>query len=417
MILRRINPVVNQVKKIVICCLAIVVCTGFEKKAFAVDFSEGQFRARMGKGLAYRTQDKDFKVSLTGVLQADGVWLNTNETLVPTNSGIRRGRLMFGMQLYRDWDMRATYDFTADPLDERGFQNLYLRYSGIHRTRVYLGNMQEPIGLDWLTSSRTTLFMERAQMTALIPPLHLGMAASTHGRNWAAFAGLFGEQLRDGIDVKNGWGVSGRVVYTPIQTRQNILHVGLSGSHREPAENARSFVSSSRTFNVENARFSSLGPVRNFSEILSAELAAMRGPMSMQFEYLRTFTGKQQALEPPEFDSWYIQAGWVVTGEKRSYSRTTRTFDGVKPNSRLGLNGGTGAWEVGVRYSELSPVGQKQFGNKETNLTLGINWYPTDYMRVMANYIWVRSDLDFSRNSSPQNEHANIFAMRLQVQF
>jgi phosphate-selective porin OprO/OprP len=157
--------------------------------------------------------------------------------------------------------------------------------------------------------------------------------------------------------------------------------------------------------------------VRNFSEILSAELAAMRGPMSMQFEYLRTFTGKQQALEPPEFDSWYIQAGWVVTGEKRSYSRTTRTFDGVKPNSRLGLNGGTGAWEVGVRYSELSPVGQKQFGNKETNLTLGINWYPTDYMRVMANYIWVRSDLDFSRNSSPQNEYANIFAMRLQIQF
>lgn len=139
--------------------------------------------------------------------------------------------------------------------------------------------------------------------------------------------------------------------------------------------------------------------------------------MSMQFEYLRTFTDKQQALEVAEFDSWYIQAGWVVTGEKRPYNRTTRTFDGVKPNSRLGLNGGTGAWEVGVRYSELSPVGQRQFGNKESNLTLGINWYPTDYMRVMANYIRVRSDLDFSRSPSLQNEHANIFAMRFQVQF
>lgn len=417
MILRRINPTVDQMKKIVTCCFAIVVCTGFEEKAFAADFSEGQFRARMGKGLAYRTQDKDFKVSLSGVLQADGIWLNTNEALVPTNSGIRRGRLMFGMQLYRDWDVRATYDFTADPLDERGFQNLYLRYSGIHRTRVYLGNMQEPIGLDWLTSSRTTLFMERAQMTALIPPLHLGIAGNTQRRNWAAFAGLFGEQLHDGVDVRNGWGVSGRVVYTPIQTRQNILHVGLSGSHREPAENARSFISSSKTFNVENARFSSIGLMQNFSEILSTELAVRHGPMSMQFEYLRTFTDKQQALEVAEFDSWYIQAGWVVTGEKRPYNRTTRTFDGVKPNSRLGLNGGTGAWEVGVRYSELSPVGQRQFGNKESNLTLGINWYPTDYMRVMANYIRVRSDLDFSRSPSLQNEHANIFAMRFQVQF
>lgn len=404
-------------KKILVFCIAIGVCAGFEEKAFAVDFSEGQFRARMGKGLSYRTQDRDFKASLTGVLQADGIWLNTNESLTRADSGIRRGRLTFGMQLYRDWDIRATYDFTADPLDERGFQSLYLRYSGIRRTQIYLGNMREPIGLDWLTSSRNTLFMERAQMTALIPSQHLGIAANTHGRNWAAFVGLFGERLQDGVDVKNGWGVSGRVVYTPIQTRRNVLHVGLSGSHREPNEDARPLTRINRAFNSENARFSSIGRVRNFSEIFAAELAASHGPALMQFEYLRTFTDKQQTLKPPEFDSWYIQAGWIVTGEKRQYSRTARTFSGVKPNSRFSLNGGTGAWEVGVRYSELSPIGQRQFGNKESNLTLGVNWYPTDYMRVMANYIRVKSDLDFSRRPSPQNEHANIFAMRVQIEF
>lgn len=397
--------------------ITVILFAGLVEKSFAIDFSEGQFRARMGNGLTYRTQDRNFKASLSGVLQADGVWLNTHERLIPTDSGIRRGRLTFGMQLYRDWDVRATYDFTADPLDERGFQNLYLRYSGIRRTQIYIGNMQEPIGLDWLTSSRNTLIMERAQMTALIPPLHLGVAANTHGRDWAAFAGVFGERLQDGFDENNGWGVSGRVVYTPIQTRQNVLHVGLSGSHREPAENAAPLTNIRRAFNAENARFSSIGRVRNFSQIFAAELAASHGPVSMQFEYLRTFTDTKQSLKPPEFDSWYIQAGWVVTGEKRRYSRISRTFDGIKPNSKFNLNGGTGAWEVGVRYSELSPIGQKQFGDKENNLTLGVNWYPTDHVRVMANYIRVQSDLDFSRKPSPRGEHANIFAMRIQVEF
>lgn len=397
--------------------IAVALFIGSGEKSFAIDFNEGQFRARMGKGLTYRTQDRDFKASLKGVSQVDGIWLNTNETLSSTDSGIRRGRLTFGMQLYRDWDVRATYDFTANPLDERGFQDLYLRYSGIRRTRIYLGNMREPIGLDWLTSSRNTLFMERAQMTALIPPLHLGMAANTYGRKWAVFTGIFGERLQDGINEGNGWGVSGRVVYTPFQTRQNILHVGLSGSHREPAENIRAFTNDHQVFDAEITRFSSIGRVRNFSQIFVTELAASHGPASMQFEYLRTFTDRQQLLKPPEFDSWYIQAGWIMTGEKRHYSRISRTFDGIKPNSKFNLNSGIGAWEVGVRYGELSSVGQKHFGAKENNLTLGVNWYPTDYMRVMANYIRVQSDLDFSRIPSPRNKHANIFAMRVQIEF
>lgn len=396
---------------------AVALFVGSGEKSFAIDFSEGQFRAGMGKGLTYRTQDRDFKASLSGVSQVDGIWLNTNEGLISTDSGIRRGRLTFAMQLYRDWDVRTTYDFTANPLNERGFQDLYLRYSGLRRTQIFLGNMREPIGLDWLTSSKNTLFMERAQMTALIPPMHLGVAANTYGRNWAAFAGIFGERLQDGINARNGWGVSGRVVYTPVQTRQNVLHVGLSGAHREPTENVGPFTNTHQAFDAETVRFSSVGRIRNFSQIFAAELAASHGPVLMQFEYLRTFADRQQLLKPPEFDSWYMQAGWVMTGEKRRYSRVSRAFDGVKPNSKFSLNGGTGAWEVGVRYGELSPIGQKQLGNKESNLTLGVNWYPTDYMRVMANYIRVQSDLDLSRIPSPRNEHANIFAMRVQIEF
>jgi len=388
---------------------------------FPADPEPSQLRAKLGQGIAFRTVDKNFSAKTGGLLQIDSIPVNSNNTLIHDNNGIRRGRMTLDMQFYRNWDLRATYDFTADQLDARGFQILYLGYKGIRRTHFKMGNLQEFVGLDWLTSSRYSKFMERAQMIALIPPLHLGITAQTYGDSWTLSTGLFSSRPIDGIHLDNGWGISSRFTFTPINNKKTILHLGISGAYREPGNERKnlhgSVVGSFNDFNAEGIRFSSLGRLNNASGIIGTEFAARHESLALQFEYLRTFDHHHSALDT-EFKSWYIQGSWLLTGEKHRYRKKQGVWGAVRPKRKTSFKQGIGAWEVALRYSELNAVNKTNLPiEAESNLTIGLNWYLQRYMRLMANYIHVRPTLGAENLSAKQEENANIFALRLQIQF
>jgi phosphate-selective porin OprO/OprP len=50
-------------------------------------------------------------------------------------------------------------------------------------------------------------------------------------------------------------------------------------------------------------------------------------------------------------------------------------------------------------------------GGKERNVTAGINWYLTRYMRMMFNYVWV----DAKRRGDLQTDRPQIFQLRMQL--
>ncbi len=381
-----------------------------------------QLRAKPGKGISFRTADSRFRAKVGGLLQMDTVPFNTNDRLIHDNSGVRRGRMTLNMRFDRDWNLRTTYDFTADQLDINGFQLFYLGYKGIARTHIKIGNLQEFVSLDWLTSSRNTVFIERAQMVSLVPPLHLGVTASTHGELWTASAGLFGSRPADGIQPENSWGVSSRVTYTPIKTKKSIVHFGVSGAYREPDNNRlnlqRSIAGSADDFNAESVRFSALGRINNIPGIINTEFAARHASLALQFEYLRTFKDDHFMTQDTGFDSWYVQGSWLLTGEMRRYRKKQGVFGTVKPGKKSNLAHKIGAWEVAVRYSELSAMGKTALPvESETNLTIGLNWYLQNNIRFMANYIRVHSHFNPMNALTAANEHTNIFVVRSQLEF
>ena len=76
-------------------------------------------------------------------------------------------------------------------------------------------------------------------------------------------------------------------------------------------------------------------------------------------------------------------------------------------------NGGAGAWEVAVRYSNLDLNDEDILGGDVDDLTVGLNWYINQYVRLSANYVSV---LNVSGGAHDDDE-PNLYEMRAQFAY
>jgi phosphate-selective porin OprO/OprP len=125
----------------------------------------------------------------------------------------------------------------------------------------------------------------------------------------------------------------------------------------------------------------------------------------------------------------YAEVMYNVTGEKWSDSYKSGTFGGIKPNSNFTSNGGTGAWQVGLRFSKFGVTDVVQAGsanNRTQNspdantTTVGINWLLNPNARVMFNYARTKfraavAPLDVTGATSAFDE--NVISLRTQINF
>src|SRR5690606_33898734 len=111
----------------------------------------------------------------------------------------------------------------------------------------------------------------------------------------------------------------------------------------------------------------------------NGEIAYMRGPFSVQGEY--AFMDADRSNRPdPTFEGGYVTVSYVITGERRRYSRSTGVLGGVR------VRKDRQALEVAARYSFLDLESETVSGGREENITLGLNWYLNRNVRIMANY-------------------------------
>ncbi|MEE8261626.1 MAG: porin, partial [Gammaproteobacteria bacterium] len=70
------------------------------------------------------------------------------------------------------------------------------------------------------------------------------------------------------------------------------------------------------------------------------------------------------------------------------------------------------------RYSTIVLDSRDIRGGEENNVTLGVNWYVNEQMRVMVNYIFVDTDIFANDNGLAQgNDSPQIVQMRFQYDF
>ena len=373
--------------------------------------STEKVQVRVKNGLQVRSADGDFALRLGGRLQVDSAWYNSDVRQFGDGTEVRRARIELSGRLFHDWGFRTAYDFADDSVN---ITDAYISYRGFSPVRLKVGQFQEPFSLEELTSSNDITFMERALPNALVPGYHLGGGVSGYGSfgstAWTGASGVFGEPVgsRSNDRVDDGWGLAGRFTLAPIHAKERVLHLGASLEYREPnGDNLVSYRTSPET-HVANISLVNTGDITDVSHTLSygIEGAWEMGPLSLQGEYIRSAI-ERDGLSDLSFDGWYGYASWFLTGESRPYDSRKGVFRRIKPKHRYG------AWELALRYSTLDLMDQDIEGGKEHNITVGLNWYPNQNLRFMANYI--RVDTDPSRDGV--SDDPDLFQIRGQVRF
>jgi phosphate-selective porin OprO/OprP len=357
------------------------------------------FKIKYKPGVQIESADKNFKAHVGGRIMVDSVWYDEDKSDLGDGTEIRRGRLFLSGTMYKVWDYKFQYDFTSS--GSGGIRDAYFRYKGLKPATLSVGNLKVPFSLEELTSSKYITFMERALPNVFAPGRRLGALLNAHGDYWTFAAGIYGDEVDGDVDDEGDepWEIGGRVTVAPLHEKTRALHLGVGAVYADPNDAGSVRFRQRPESHVTSARFVNTGSLDtdDFWRI-GPEVALVYGPFAVQGEYMHVGVNRSSGSDV-DFDGWYVEGSYFLTGESRAYSPKKGSFGRVKPKRNLG-DGGYGAWQVGVRYSTVDLTDEDVLGGEEDNVTIGLNWHVNPYIRFMFNAIWVNNDEDATGNAS-----------------
>ncbi len=384
-----------------------------------------------------------------------------------SGTDFRRARLGIDGRAFGDWDYNALIDFGgAGEEDAAHIQELWVQYSGLKPFHFKIGAYPPSIGLEDQGSTNGQLFLERPASADIARSLAGGdfrEAGSiwANGDWWYASGSVTGRLV--GVVNSTAVGISqpfdsqlgfiGRIGFTPIQTADGILEVGLHGSYvARPADvggpdtapgAARYTVTLQERpeLRVDGTRLISTGAISaQHASTAGLEAAGEYGNFFLQSEYEKFRIERRNltatALSDPDFSGWYIEGAYSLTGDKRRFNAATWAFDGPGVEHPFSVADRTwGAWELALRYSDMdlnyhegalgtAPAADAVRGGDQKIWTGGLNWYPNSVVRFMFEYQDVTIDrlspsaTTFATPTGAQvGQHYHAIAMRSQFAF
>ena len=321
----------------------------------------------------------------------------SNSELLKDDSGFNFRSLRSGIIKRFNNGMIAKLDIDLTDGDSN-FTDMYVRFS----TRlglITLGNQKVALSLVNQTSRLARTFMEEPLPSEAFGLVRrLGAGWDFHRKKVGVHLTAFGPNLNDGIG-KFGYGA--RLYTNPKRTRWSLAHIGVSGVResmdRDARYRARPETRVTDTFLVDTGTVSNV----DTQSVASLEMAAAHKNWSIRGEYFYT-EWNQKDQKDINFNGYYLQANWVITGESIQYKQGR--FLRIRPDRSRG------AWELALRYSAIGLNDLNILGGAEKNTTLALNWYgPGNQLRIQSNLIHAKTD------KIAGNENPLIVQVRVQV--
>ncbi|MCL7420068.1 MAG: porin [Methylobacter sp.] len=366
-----------------------------------------QVKVKMDKkGLQVESADKNFQFRLGGRIHADASYSSGDDYLdskgnhVEANDGteIRRARMEFLGTFFKDWNFKSQVDFADNSV---AVKDMFVQYTGLKPLAnlplaITFGQQKQAFSRELQESSNDLMFMERSLMDVLNAPTvdrAIGLNVASLNKNWTGQVGIYGDTVTPNKEknmADEGWGISSRWTYAPINEKTKVIHLGVAGNYRVPDHkddvNDKDLRFSYETSHMSNLNLIDTGHIEDVNNIkmVGLEANALYGPFTVGGEYTHMWLDRKDGSDNLEFDGWYGEASWTLTGESRKYK--TGKFYHVDPKKPFSLaNGGWGAWELATRYAEVDLTDYSK-GGQMSNITVALNWYVNNNIRFMADY-------------------------------
>ena len=391
---------------------------------------------------------EDFNVEVKGRVQFD--WRAFDPDIDEETFDLRTVRIGFKGELSRhfDWEIEREIDRVSevDELSERwqfgAWKDVFLNWTTFDGFSVKAGRFKMPFGLEQTTSVSSLDFAYRTIGSSTIAPARdRGVMAYGEllGGSLVYEAGVFDDDgdnsdlqepqfVEEGRDLE-GEGPSAAVRLVAELFRGLPVHDRLKGAEFGIAYTNGAVPEGLNSLKGEDVwGFDFFEPVyvKGRRQRLGLQFDWSPGPTSFKAEWMQSReerkgqSNRNEDLSDFVGTAWYTSATWLLTGEDKDSDVTPR---------RPLFQGGWGAFEVGVRYDQLTfesadksgpdftnPRAEHLTPNTDSTLTFGVNWLLNRWVKVVVNGL--RQSFD-DTNRAPIAGTADFWSgvARLQIAF
>lgn len=288
-------------------------------------------------------------------------------------------------------------------------QDIFLDYK-INPKSLYIrtGYYVDPVSVEVNAASS---FLSLNTPTALSMFAHqtrfMTLSLTSYGQHHYLVGGLYGSSLGGSRSKANrgsdGWGVTVKGAYIPINEVDNTLYIGAYARYRTPdvsltgTRDVMTFgTHPGSTIDGRNFTGGALGSVRGYA-LFGGELAITRGKFHLMGEYIanNVYFKDESAYQRKSafFHGAYVTGSYMLIGRQRKYLNYWGIF------SPLANIPSTGGLELIGRLSYVNANSEGKGSETPIRMgesavaTLGVNWYPTGgNLLIGVNYNYTMQD-------------------------
>ncbi len=419
------------------------------------------------------SDDGDYYFSPGGRFTLDGAYLMEDITPLASGTMIKEARLNTALKI-KKINIFFEIDFAKNKVT---MKDIWARYNLTDHSFIKVGNFVEPFSPNYLTTTEKVFFVGRPSVaSAFAPPRSLGVSYRHYDRWFWFEGGIFGDDINQKYQGKDGWSVTGRFVYIPIELTNSHLHFGLSASYRKADsrgldEDGSGYYNRKLNFtaglqtSIETEKFLTayIGPIgsNNYDQTtlsslknggakdqvqLDFEILDIYKNFFWQFEYIRTrvsrVMNKEKILtlerdggvfpevwsdiaykygEPRDlnFYGYYVQASYMFFGGNFRYSKYSATV--IRQTKRALILSGRYSFTslndtegnyINGKFYDENGLNLSEIGGETSAISASLIYVFNANIRFVAEY----TNQTINNYATP-DENINMFQGRLQVVF
>lgn len=349
------------------------------------------------------SEDGNYKMWMDNRVQLDG-YMFSNDALNELGNGfmIRRMRFAIKAEFWKNWYGEIDLDFESSATE---IKDAYLKYTPDSKKWDFkAGHFKEGYGMETTTTSRYLLFMERSFASTFDPSRHLGFQVNSYGKKLLLIGGVHFNTVGDAEEVEftkdankdngtdEGYSLTGRAVWTPINSTTRLLHIGAAATYRTPKthwEDGAYRISTRSHSAVNRKKFLDTDDISGVDNVFgyTFELAGKYNGFMFQGEYKEHNVNMIEGVDA-SFKGYYAQAAYLLRGGNHNYNTKEGEFTRITPGSDKG------DVELALRYDyiDLNDFDASIYGGSAEGYSVGLNYYVNPNIKFMANYVYHNHD-------------------------